>query len=226
MITIAQIIQTENNFWSDALPNWIMALAAVWGVFEIIRGYFKLKKQQTENKQRIIFFTDQLNEFRKQTTQFEYQTSIMNENNKIIETGIGNLIGILGRGQEAEEQRREMEAQRRIIEIRPNFTFTNGSSNPNRFEIGLRNQGGTASNFRIIDISNDTIAVNPINRDQIAQRGNELRIIGTPVGGNNANTLSAQILLGFSDIDGNQYQQNIIKNYHGYEIGVPNRIQD
>lgn len=32
------------NFWNQTLPNWIMALAATWGVFQILRGYLKLKK--------------------------------------------------------------------------------------------------------------------------------------------------------------------------------------
>jgi hypothetical protein len=39
------------EFLSEALPNWIMAIAAAWGVFEIIRGYFKLRRQQLENTQ-------------------------------------------------------------------------------------------------------------------------------------------------------------------------------
>jgi hypothetical protein len=215
-----------DHFWSQTLPNWIMALAAFWGVLEIVRGYFKLKKQQKENEQKIDFFNEQLNEFRKQTTQFEYQTTIMNENNKILENGIGNLIGILGKGQEAEEQKLEIERQRRIIEIRPNFVFSTGSSNPERFEIGLRNQGGTAGSFRIIDVSNETILVNPINEQRLIERGQEMRITGRPAPGQNANIASGQILLGFSDVDGNRYQQNIIKNYQGYQIGLPTLIAD
>lgn len=214
------------TFWNQTLPNWIMALAAAWGIFEIIRGHFKLRKQQKENEQKIDFFNEQLNEFRKQTTQFEYQTSIMNENNKILENGIGNLIGILGKGQEAENQKLEIERPRRLIDIRPNFVFSTSSSNPSRFEIGLRNHGGTASDFKIIDVSNETIRVDPINQQTIVERGQELRVMGRPAQGQNANLATGQILLGFSDIDGNEYQQNIIKNYHGFQIGLPNRIQN
>ena len=85
------------NFWSQTLPNWVMAGAATWTVFEIVRGYFGLKRQQKDNEQKVKYLDEQLNEFRRQTTQFEYQTTLMSESNKIMEKGIENLTKILGR---------------------------------------------------------------------------------------------------------------------------------
>ncbi|MFN8312161.1 MAG: hypothetical protein U0289_05100 [Cyclobacteriaceae bacterium] len=216
---------TIQTFWTEALPNWIMAVAAAWGAFEVIRGYFKLKQQQKDSEQKVKFLDDQLNEFRKQTTQFEYQTTIMSENNKILEKGIENLVGILSKSQEAQEQQADLERQRRIIEIRPYFAFSTASSNPNEFEIKLRNQGGAATNFRIIDTSANTLLVNPLRRETITERGQETVISGRPAPGQNANLATGQILLGFTDADGNEYQQNIIKNYSGFQVGVPTRIQ-
>lgn len=212
------------NFWTQTLPNWIMALAAAWGVFEIIRGYFKLRQQQRDNEQKVKFLDEQLNEFRKQTTQFEYQTTIMSENNKILEQGIENLIKILSQSQEAQEQQAELERQRRLIEIRPYFVFSTSLSNMNEFSIGLKNQGGTATNFRIIDVSTNSIKVNPLKRDTVTERGQEININAQAGQGHNANITSGQILLGFSDIDGNEYQQNIIKNYGGFQVGLPVKI--
>ena len=214
-----------NNFLTQVLPNWIMALAAFWGVFEIIRGYFKLKQQQRENEQKMDYFNEQLNEFRKQTTQFEYQTTIMNENNIIVDRGIENLLKILGRGQEAEEQRLEIERQRRINEIRPFFIFNRGLSNPREFSINLKNNGGTADGLRIIDVSKESISIYPITIDSVIEKGQELRITGSAKGEFNSNTVTGKILLGFTDVDGNQYQQNIIKNYQGYQIGLPKAIE-
>jgi len=209
------------NFWNQTVPNWTMAIAALWGVFEIIRGYFKLRRQQKDNERDVERLDEELNEIRKQTTQFEYQTSIMSENNRILENGIENLIGILGHGQEAEEQRIEIERQRRIIDIRPNFVFSGSSSNPTSFRMRLRNQGSTASTLRLIDVSNDSIIVNPLNENAEIERGQDLQVTGRPGQGYNANLATGQILIGYTDIDGNQYQQNIIKNRGGYQIGLP-----
>jgi hypothetical protein len=216
------------NFWSQILPNWIMAVAAAWGVFEIIRGYFKLKQQQIENEQKVKFLEEQLNEFRRQTTQFEFQTSIMSESNLIIEKGIDNLTKILGHGQEAEEKRLEIEIQRRSLDIRPFFNILFGHSNPKEFSIKLINRGGTATDFRIIDTSNDLIKINNLRSDRIIEKGQELEISGksNDAGtGYNSNLATGQFLLGYSDIDNNKYQQNIIKNYSGYQVGLPTRIE-
>lgn len=214
------------EFINQGLPNWIMALAAAWGVFEIIRGYFRLQQQQKENEQKIIYFNDQLNEFRKQTTQFEYQTTIMSENNMIVDKGIENLLRILGSGQEAEKQRLEIERQRRIGEIRPFFVFNGSLSNPREFSINLKNNGGTATGLRIINVSTETISIHPINTESVIEKSQKLRIIGSPNGAFNSNTVTGQILLGYSDVDDNQYQQNIIKNYQGYQIGLPKTIEN
>jgi len=220
------VLLTISNFWTEALPNWVMALAAAWGVYEIIRGHYKLRRQQNENEQKINYLNDQLNELRKQTTQFEYQTKLMNENNGILERGIENLTGILGQGQEAEEQRLEIDRQRRIIEIRPFFVFAGGSSNPGHFSIRLRNQGGTATNFRVLDQSNETLSTLPLNAERIVQRGQELEVVGRPAPGQNANLLSGHILLGFVDEDENQYQQNIIRNSGSVQIGLPTLVEN
>lgn len=209
----------------QVLPNWIMAFAAVWGVFEIIRGYFKLKKQQKENEQKINYFNDQLNEFRKQTTQFEYQTTLMSENNLIFDKGIENLLKILGSGQKAKEQMLEIERQRRIGEIRPFFVFNKSLSNPREFSINLKNNGGTASDLRIIDVSTETLSIHSIKSEIVIEKGQELRITGNANGTFNSNTVTGQILLGYTDIDGTQYQQSIIKNYQGYQIGLPKAIE-
>lgn len=217
------------NFWSQTLPNWIMAAAAAWGAIELIRGYFKLKQQQKENEQRVNFLSDQLNEFKRQTTQFEYQTSLMSESNQIIEKGIDNLTKILGRGQEAEEERMEIERQRRILEIRPFFNPRSGHSSQSDFGIKLTNQGGAATDFRIIAVSNNTITVSPIKKERTIEKGQELEISGrsnVAETNYNANLVSAQILLGYADIDGNKYQQNIIKNYNGHQVGLPTRVEE
>ena len=216
------------NFWSQLLPNWIMAAAAAWGVFEIIRGYFKLRQKQIENEQKVKFLEEQLNEFRRQTTQFEFQTSIMSESNLIIEKGIDNLTKIFGQGQEAEEKRLEIEIQRRSIDIRPFFNILFGHSNPKEFSIKLINRGGTATDFRIIDTSNDLIKINNLRSDRIIEKGQELEISGksNDAGtGYNSNLATGQFLLGYSDIDKNKYQQNIIKNYNGYQVGLPTKIE-
>ena len=209
------------NFFSQTLPNWIIAIAAAYGVIEIIRGYFKLKRQQKESEQKLSFFSDQLNEVRKQTTQFEYQSTIMSENNRIMEQGIRNLLRILGKGQEVEDQRLEMERQKRISDIRPFFIFNRSLSNPMEFALILRNAGEVANNLKILDISTDFFHILPFKENLAIDKGQELNIIGRPNSGFNANSVSGQILLGYSDLDGNQYQQNLIKNNHGYQIGLP-----
>lgn len=217
------------NFWSQTLPNWVMAGAATWTVFEIVRGYFGLKKQQKDNEQKVKYLDEQLNEFRRQTTQFEYQTTLMSESNKIIEKGIDNLTKIWGRGQDAEDAQREIERQRRILEIRPFFSPRSGQSSPSGFGIKMINQGGTATKFRIIDVSNKTITVNPLQPDRIINKGEELEVSGKsndPTTGFNSNLVTGQILLGFTDIDGNKYQQNIIKNYSGHQVGLPTKIEE
>ena len=213
------------NFLSQTLPNWLMAIGALWGVFEIIRGYFKLKRQQKENEQKMIYFNEELNEIKKQTTQFEYQTIIMSENNQIIEAGIDNLVKIFGRTAEAEEMRVNIEKQRRLIEIRPFFMTSSEGSNPREFHFTLKNNGGTAQDFRIIDISARTFKINPIDLKFPIERGNIIKIIGIPNSGQNANMVTGQILLGFTDVDNNPYQQNVIKNYNGYQIGPPSKIE-
>lgn len=216
------------NFWNETLPNWIMAIAATWGVFEIVRGYFRLRKQEKENEQKIKFFDDQLNEFRRQTTQFEYQTSLMSESNKIIEKGIENLTKILGRGQATEEAQIEIDKQRRILDIRPFFNSRSGHSSPSDFGIRMINQGGAATNFRIIDVSGP-ITANPLRLERVIDRGQELEVSGRSTdasNGFNSNLVTGQILIGFTDIDGNKYQQNIIKNYSGHQIGVPIKIEE
>lgn len=216
------------NFWSQILPNWIMAAAAAWGVFEIIRGYFKLRQKQIENEQKVKYLDNQLNEFRRQTTQFEFQTSLMSENNLIIEKGIDNLTKILGHGQVAEEQRLEIEKQRRSLDIRPFFNIMYGNSSPLDFNVKLVNRGGTATDFRIIDISNGLIKINNLKRDRIIEKGQELEISGksNDAGtGCNSNLVSGQFLLGYTDIENTKYQQNIIKNFSGYQVGLPTKIE-
>jgi hypothetical protein len=212
------------EFLSQTLPNWIMALAALWAVIEIIRGYIKLKQQQKESEEKMNYFNEQLNEFRKQTTQFEYQTTIMSENNKILDKGIENLLKILSRSQEAEEQVLEIERLRRISEIRPFFVFKRGQSNPREFSISITNNGGTATKPMIISISTKSFSVSSIMKDIAIEKGQDLRIIGTPSAGSNANLISGQILLGYTDVEGNHYQQNITKDSNSYKIGLPIKI--
>lgn len=215
--------------WTQTIPNWIMALAASYGVIEIVRGQINLKKQQKENEKSIAFLNAQVDEMRRQTTQFEYQTSLMSESNKIMDKGIDNLIRILGRGQEAAEAQREIEQQRRILEIRPFFNPRSGHSSPSGgFGIKMVNQGGAATNFRIIDVSGPIIA-SPLKQDRVVDKGQELEVSGKSNDastGFNSNIVTGQILLGFTDIDGNKYQQNIIKNYSGHQVGLPTRIEE
>jgi len=211
---------------TQTLPNWIMALAAAWGVFEIIRGYFKLRQQQKENEQKMSNFNDQLNEFRKQTTQFEYQTTLMSENNKILEKGIKDLVTNLVQSWETEMQGLEIERLRRISEIRPFFVFHRGTSNPNGFVINLSNDGGTATSLRIIDVSTGAFSIQPFKKNLIIQKGQTIEIIGFPNNKVNANLSSGQILIGFIDADGNQYQQNIVKDSNKYSVGLPIKIEN
>ena len=213
-----------NNFITDGLPNWIMALAALWGVFEIIRGYFKLRKQQIENTQNISFLNDQVNEARKQTTQFEYHTILMTENNKILEKGIEEILKYFIHSHDVEIQEFEFEKLKRINEIRPIFLFVRGQSNPKGFAINIKNMGGTANSLKVIDTSTNDFLIQKIRTSPIIEKEQSVEIIASSKSNINANLSSVQILIGFQDVDGNQYQQNIIKELNKYRVEPPNKV--
>jgi hypothetical protein len=85
------------QLWSEIVPNWLMAIAALVSIFQIVRGYFELRKAQRENELKIAFQESQLAELQQQTKQFEFQTYLMSDNNRILERGLFDLAGIIER---------------------------------------------------------------------------------------------------------------------------------
>lgn len=212
------------EFLTEALPNWIMAIAAAWGVFEIIRGYFKLRRQQLENTQNLNYLNEQVNEARKQTAQFEYHTNLMDENNKILEKGIAEILMYLTQTQKVEVQGLEFEKLRRVNEIRPVFVFVRAITNPRGFVITMKNKGQSATSMNIISTSTDDFTVHRIKSGPIIENDQNIEIVASSNHNINSNLSSIQILIGFQDIDGNQYHQNVIKEVNKYRIQPPQKL--
>lgn len=219
----------------NRLPEWIMAFAALWGVAEIVRGYFKLKKQERESQQKLEYFDRQLNELKRQTTQFEYQTKLMNENNKIMEHGIDNLTKILLSGLDSEEKKAEIEEQKlaieekkRMSEIQPFFEFENGVTHPqiSGFTITLRNDGGTAINLRLECENDKDIVVFPLELNMRKKNKQKFEIKGRAKGKKNVNAATGEIKLEYEDIEGNPYKQIITKQGHAYRVGIPEAVEN
>ncbi len=205
------------------ITDWITAVAALFGIGPIIWGLVKLFLKDKEKEERLKFVQEQLNELKRQTSEFQYQSVLMQEANELLEKQIGMQTEMYLQTKNVEQKKLEIENQKRIAETKPHFIFQTASSSPDRFDLKLRNKGATAESIKIHEAS-EFLRMFPLRDNLRADHGQVIEVGGAADPTKtyfNSNQVTGQILLSYKDVDKREYFQNIKKTSSGVNIEPP-----
>lgn len=210
----------------SATTDWVSAVGTLVGIPVAAWGIIKLFIKDKDQIQRLKFIEEQVGELRKQTSQFEMQTQIMAEANQLLEKQIEFQSEIYLETKTKEDAKAEVEKQKRKNDIKPRFTFNGGQGSGANFTVTLQNNGGgKAENVKIKSVNTNMVVMNELKEGTIIESGQMLTLNGmaNPATTNNmmASQVSCQILISFTNADGDKYLQNISKMYSGYQVGNP-----
>jgi|SRR5690606_12760556 hypothetical protein len=203
--------------------DWITAIAALFGIGPIIWGVVKLFLRDKEKEERLKFVQGQLDELKRQTSEFQYQSTLMREANDLLEKQVALQTDMYLQTKDIEHKKLEIEKQKRIAETKPHFVFQTASSSPDGFECKLRNNGATAENIRIHE-NTEFLRMRPLRDNLRAETGQVIEIGGAADMTKtyfNSNQVTGQILISFKDVDKREYFQNIRKTSDGFNIEPP-----
>ena len=218
--------------WMQAIGVLLGVPLTIWGIFSLFRKD-KEKERQLESLKKIAVSQDnvvqklseQVDQLAIQSSQFQYQSSLMSESNKLFEKQIELQKDIFMHSVGIEMKKAAIEKEKRNNEIKPFFTFELSHQSPEVFKLILANKGGTALNLKIEEIEIKYALFSPLYKDLKIEQFGHLEIKGTPRPENafvNGNNITFEINIAFEDIDGNPYYQNIVRLQTGkYIISDP-----
>ncbi|EPR69876.1 hypothetical protein [Cyclobacterium qasimii] len=209
-----------------AITDWITAVAALIGIGPIVWGLVKLVLRDKEKEERLRFVQGQLDELKRQTSEFQYQSTLMSEANALLEKQVNLQAEIYLKTQDIEGKKAEIEKMKRISDVKPHFILYTASSRPNTFKISLKNNGATAENIRI-DSTTDFIKAQ-VTQNQKADKGDIIDIDGhadLKMTYFNSNQVTGDIVIAFKDVDGREYLQKVTKAGNGCNIEPPHLIE-
>jgi len=221
------------------ITDWINSIAAligipivVWGIIKLFikdknqeRKLSSLEKLAVSQDEMIKKMTEQINELSKQTSEYQYQSELMQESNGLIGKQIELQNDIFLHNKGIEEKKLEIQKIKRLSEIKPHFINNGGSSNSSNMLITLKNKGETAKNISLNKIRGEFIIFQKLNSEIEIDNGKNIEIKGniTPSGRNQDNgNRDYELELIYEDIDGNKYKQKI----ENRKIGNPELIKE
>lgn len=213
------------------ITDWISAIAAAIGVPLAIWGFVKLVIRDKEREAQIQSLssiaeqlTEQVQQLSTQTSEFKYQSSLMFEQNKLIEKQLELNTDIFLQSKDAVEKKQALERQKRINDIKPHFVFAHGGRMMDKVNLTLRNKGSKAENISVEFMTPTELTLAPHHKEIDANTEFTINMF-IPEGGNSymyPNTaLQYDINLNYNDIDGNRYSQNFKMQNHNYQFGNP-----
>lgn len=221
------------------ITDWINSIAALIGIPIVVWGIIKLfiKDKNQERKlslleklavsqdEMIKKMTEQIIELSKQTSEYQYQSELMQESNGLISKQIELQNDIFLHNKGIEEKKLEIQKIKRLSEIKPHFINNGGSSNSSNLSLALKNKGNTAKNLSLIKLSGEYIVFQKLNSELEIDNGRDIEIKAniTPSGryGDNGSRIY-ELELAYENIDGNKYMQKIING----KIGNPELINE
>lgn len=230
----------EETIQTSSITDWISAIGVLLAVPITIVSLFKLFRKNKEQERKIssletiakeqnsivLQLKSQADQMIIQSGHFQYQASLMKESNRLIEKQLELQTGIFLHDKDTANSQAKLEAQKRLGEIKPHFSFEGSSSGPDGFKLSLQNLGNKAENVSVIEIDNKFVNLQPKIENRNVDNNNLLNINGYP----NAEThfpaieVPYEVNLNYSDIDGNNYFQKIKKIRNGsYLIEDPQK---
>ena len=221
------------------ITDWINSIASLVGVPIVLGGIYKLfiKDKNQERKlssleklavsqdDMIKKMTEQINELSKQTSEYQYQSELMQESNGLIGKQIDLQNDIFLHNKGVEDKKLEIQKIKRLSEIKPHFINNGGGSNSSNISITLKNKGKTAKNISLKKIHGEFINFQKLNSEIEIDNGKNIEIKGniTPSGRNQNNGNRVyEIELTYENVDGNKYKQKI----ENRKIGNPELIKE
>lgn len=129
----------------------------------------------------------------------------------------------------SEGQRQELENQKRLSDIKPHFVYAGGGSNSEKFTVLLLNKGKTAKNIKLEEIDCCQVDLRQPDSNKAVEQNTNLEISGSANNNNinlNSNQVSFQVLIKYTDIDGNKYEQQLTRSNHKTQIDNPKKIEE
>jgi hypothetical protein len=207
------------------ITDWITAIAALIGIGPIVWALVRLFLKDKEKEAQLKFFQHQLDEVRRQTSEFQYQSTLMLQANEILEKQIQLQTEIHLENKQESRKRQEIEALQRINEIKPYFAFRQAGSSADNFEVTLLNKGGIAQKIKIESVDTDFVFINPLPDSLTVENNKTLNLGGRANASRtywNSNQVQCRITILFEDIDHNIYTQDIRKvGAGGFQVDPP-----
>jgi hypothetical protein len=195
----------------------------------IIWGLIKLFLRDKEKEERLKYFQEQVDELRPQTSEYQYQSTLMLQANELLEKQINFRAEIHLQTKQENEKRSEIEKLKRLNEIKPHFIYQQGSSSPERFGVTLHNKGGTAVDSKVESVDTDFVFINPLLDNSRIDKGQTINVSGYANSAKtyyNSNQVACRVTIEYRDIDKNTYRQDIRKvDGAGFQIDPPVLIE-
>jgi hypothetical protein len=157
--------------------------------------------------------SEQIIELSRQTSEYQYQSELMKDTNKLISKQIDVQNQIFIHNRISEEKNLELQKTERINQIKPRFVYARTDSSSNKMTLYLKNKGNIAKKLKLEKIEGQSINFLGLSSETELEQNNTLEIIGniSSVGrdSDNGNRLYTVDLF-FEDIDGNKYKQRLI----------------
>lgn len=217
-----------------SITDWISALGTLAGVPLAILGFIflfvkdKNKEKQLSSLERLANSQDELirkmqmqvDQLYTQTIQFQYQSNLMLDHNKLIEKQIEIQTEANLNTMSLEEKKMAFEKQKRLVEIKPHFFVMDGNREGYTFKLSMVNQGHEAHNIDVrivnsLDMTNARLDTHFVRNNDYLNITFDVREI------KQAKEYLLGIELNYTDSDRNAYYQYIdLENKH-YTLTVP-----
>lgn len=206
--------------------DWIQAIGVLLGVpvgiWSIISLFRKDKEKEEQlnslnsialsQNQIIIKLSEQIEQLTIQSSEFQYQSSLMKDANLLLEKQIALQYDFYIHGKETESKKLELERNKRLSEIKPYFISRTYLYSPDMFDIKLENKGGEARKLKIAKVDTKLVRLKSLPENLKIGKLENFSISGQPnpqITYLNGKSVTFEINLEFEDIDGNTYIQNI-----------------
>ncbi len=232
----------EIDWTKPSITDWINSFTALIGVPLAIYGIIKLFLNDKEKERKLTsleaiaiaqnktinILSEQVQELARHTSEYQYHSELMKESNDLMRKMFELQDEMFSHNRVNDGKREQLQRMERLINIKPYFTFLRGISNPETLTIKLTNKGQIANNLIIERIGTDFVNFIPFNKDLRVEQNQILEIKGY-VDPNktyfNGNQVPYEVVIYFSDVDGNNYKQVLSKS-NGIRISLPELIED
>lgn len=212
--------------WIEAIGVGLTVPVSLWGVISLFikdrnkeRKLTALEELAKSQNQIVSSLQEQVNQLSRQTGEFQYQSSLMREQNNIFEKQLELQIEIFEHEKgldmvhyEIEVKKSEIENQKRINDIRPFLFSPTNMSASGSFRLDLINRGGSLSNLKLIPINDRLVNFTGIPDNTNIDKGASYKIncqLKPDKRDIGFNQINFEFNLEYEDMDGNKYQQNV-----------------